>query len=384
MKTIVLCKGRLETLPQIMSLALVTKELGNEVEVLTSLSEQRTKDSFAEKGIDIVDLYPELEIASSTALGKLKHWRSFAKGAWKYIDKNTEDVLLWASSADTALALGRKLLHRNYVLHIRELYDKIARYRRALAKYARQASCVVVPEISRACIFRCWYDLEETPIVLPNKPTGHPRKVKLEIEDSRARSLLEEINENAKLVLYQGGIYPERELRFIAEGVQAMGDDWRLVVMGSAQNNYLEELRKCSSKLVHIPNVLAPRHLQVTSHAYVGIVTYSYTSLNNIFCAPNKIWEYSGFGMPMLCSNLPPLQMTVQANGAGACVNTNDISQITSALKQIDDNYESFSRNAVQLYDSIDIHEIIQNVLDIARRNTKHPGAVTASTCPDC
>ncbi len=364
MKLIVLCKTVFESLAAIMALPIVIKELGHDVEVITSRSEPQTKAAFAEKGINIIDLMPEFEPFPSTVLKKAHFWRTFAKRAWSQIGQKTEEAVLWISTGDTALALGKRLLRRHYVLQIRELYDKYPLYRRMLAKYARGASCVVVPQICRAGIFRSWYSLKQTPLVLPNKPANHPRRSNLEIEDERARDMLARLRGDEKIVLYQGGISPFRELRFVAEAVQTMDDGWRFAAMGTADKEYLENLRKSYPSLIYIPKVVAPYHLQITSHAYIGVVTYSYERLNNVFCAPNKTWEYAGFGLPMLCNDLPPLQLDVQANGAGLCVDIQDSRQIASALREIDDKYDSFSQAAQRLYDSIDTRNIMRSIMD--------------------
>ena len=82
-----------------------------------------------------------------------------------------------------------------------------------------------------------------------------------------------------------------------------LGSPWRLVLMGHATYG-MELIKQACPDLIHISHIDAPEHLDVTSHAYVGLVTYSYKSLNNIFCAPNKIWEYAAFGVPLVCSPL--------------------------------------------------------------------------------
>lgn len=384
MKVIILQKGVFGSLPQIMALATIIKELGHEVIVLTSSSRQQTKTYFFEKGIEIVDLCSECDTASSSMIRRFHNWKVFSKKAWPHINESGKDTLLWISSADTALALGKRLLQRCYILHIRELYDQIIfyHYRVALAKYAQHARCVVVPEISRACIFRYWYHLKETPIVLPNKPTEHPRKTHLEVEDARARNILQHVSQNDKILLYQGGISSDRDLRSIAQAVQQMGNEWRFIVMGNGDNNYIEALKRYSSKVIHIPNVPAPEHLQVTSHAYIGVVAYSLSSLNNIFCAPNKTWEYAGFGLPMLCNNLPTLQASVQTHGAGLCVDTENSDQVMSALTTIDENYQVFRNNAQQYYDSIDIRSIVQSIMDQSHSSKRFCESILRSRSP--
>ena len=349
-----------------MSLVLVLHEIGNEVEIVTGYTEQITKLCFSDMGISITDLFTKDECTVLNVFSKLLHWRRFSKRAWKYIEEQKNDGLLWVSTADTALALGKKLFQRHYVLQILELYDTFPFYRHMLAKYARNANCVVVPEMCRAAIFRSWYGLNATPIVLPNKPDQHPGHRNLKIADEQARNMLTALKPNEKILLYQGHITIERDVRAIASAIQKIGDGWRFVVMGPVHGDYLDKLRKSCPNVIYIPRIIAPDHLQITSHAHIGVITYSWDKLNHVFCAPNKIWEYAGFGLPMICNELPSLQYSVEANNAGICVDMADGEQIESAIKKINNNYDSFSIAALQLYDSIDVHKIVQHITDIA------------------
>lgn len=363
MKVIVIIKQRLDLLPAVMAVTSVVSELGHDVEIITSCSAPETKAKLAKKGINVTEVMPDFVQTCPNILSKVKFWRTFNKRTWNRINQEARDTFLWVGSADTALALGKRLLRRSYVLQLRELYDKLPIYRKCLAKYVHHANCVVAPEISRACIFRSWYGLKETPIVLPNKPTNHPRRSNLEIEDIRARDILATLGKDEKLVLYQGGIRPYSEIRFVAEAVQTMGDGWRFAAMGRGNKEYLETLKKNYPGFIYIPRISAPYHLQVTSHAYIGVVTYSHECLNFIFCAPNKTWEYAGFGLPMVCNDLPPLRSEVHKRGAGLCIDIQDSKKIASALQQIDRNYESFSQCSQHFYDSVDIRDIIQRIL---------------------
>ena len=252
MNICVVIKGRLEALPAVMAVTIVIRELGYNVEVITSKSQNQTKVSFGKKGIDIIDVMPHMKITRSSILKKLHTWLTFSKRVCHHIEKNNKDTLLWIASADTALALGKKLLQQHYVLQIRELYDTHLLYRRALTQYVHKASCIVVPEICRAAIFRSWYKLKETPIVLPNKPCRHPRRKNLEIEDERAKTAFESLTCEVKIVLYQGHIGYDRDVTLVAEVVQTMASGWRFVAMGPSHEDYLDKLKKNCPNIIYI------------------------------------------------------------------------------------------------------------------------------------
>lgn len=356
----ILCKGMFSSQVPLMTLALVAKELGHDIEVVTSSCEKRTEERYAGMGITVVSLCPEITFPVAGILGKIRFWRAFSKRAWSHLANKSPNNLLWIGSADTALALGKRLFARTYVLHIRELYDTVPHYRRALAKYAGRAKCVVVPEMCRAAILRSWYGLHQTPFVLPNKPAEHPKQRNLVIEDPQASAALASLHPNERIVLYQGHLGLGRDVLPVAEAVRRMGNGWRFVVMGPGNADYIARLTQNYPEVIHVPRVSAPLHLQITSRATIGVIVYGWDKLNNVFCAPNKIWEYAGFGLPMLCSDLPALQLTVQASGAGICVDMTDSIQMATALQQMGENYDQFSQSSVRFYDAVDIRSIIQ------------------------
>lgn len=362
MNIYILCKGQLEAQPPIMSLAIVLQELGHEVKIVTSFSAHKTKLEFGKNKIIVKDLFENDIIFSRNIFSKFLDWKVFARRAWRYIDSQKEDKLLWVGTADTALAIGNKLLSKKYVLNIFELYDTFPLYKFMLARYARNAKIVVVPEFCRASIFRSWYGLSKTPIVLPNKAEGHPRNRRLSIEDDNAKDILSKMRPENKIVLYQGHVERERDVRSVGKAVEELGEGWRFVVMGPVHGEYLNILKKYCPSLIYIPRLIAPSHLQITSYAHVGVVTYSWDKLNHVFCAPNKIWEYAGFGVPMICAELPALQISVGAKNAGVCVDMENSNEIKSALLYIDKNYEIFHSASKSFYDSVDTKNIIREI----------------------
>ena len=102
--------------------------------------------------------------------------------------------------------------------------------------------------------------------------------------------------------------------------------------------------------------------MEVTSHAKIGLVFYDDFSLNQAFCAPNKIYEYSGFGIPMLANKIPGLENTVGKFNAGKCIDF-ESEQLMEAIKEIDGNYERYSVNALALYDAVDNEGKIRQII---------------------
>jgi glycosyltransferase involved in cell wall biosynthesis len=119
-------------------------------------------------------------------------------------------------------------------------------------------------------------------------------------------------------------------------------------------------------ELYYIDYIPAPFHLNITQISDIGFLAYDYSRLNHIFCAPNKMFEYSMFGLPMLCNDVSGLFSTVGAEQAGLCVDFSSVDKIVSALRQLDKNYEKFRENSLNFYNIVDMYklhlELIENI----------------------
>ncbi|KAA2239193.1 glycosyltransferase family 4 protein [Chitinophaga agrisoli] len=315
--------------------------------------------------LEVINL--DIRAKGKDRFSKLAYWYKFRKRVWDYLKRQAGSYdALWIGSADTALCLGKKLQQEVYYLNVLELYDTLPWHRKLLRNYARNALAVVVPEYNRACIFRTWWGLRKTPFILPNAPYNIEVVQK---EDMAQRyqeiiSNLEQQSRGRKIILYQGLITPRRRLDEIAAAVGRLsGEDYLFVVLGPQYENYVEQLKAVNPATIWIPAIPAPYHLIITQMAYIGIVVYNYTNLNNIFCAPNKIWEYSYVSKPMICNDIPGLRFTVEYNKAGVCINTEDIESVVGAIRKIDGQYTDYTRKANEFFSLSRYKDTVSEIL---------------------
>lgn len=357
-------------LPPVLNITRIANELGYKVVLVTSKIHPLEKKSLHDIGIEYFELFGNK--INPDKKSKLKiydkaktylTWLIFRARAWKVIKNfNKFSPLVWIGSIDTAIALGKNLHRHHFIFHSHELLDCAPIRRRFARHYSLLAKCVVVPSDFRAEIIQAWFKLKGKPTVLPNKTYSHPRVrcafIKTDINPDIAAIL-----KNKKVVLYQGVIHRSRPLHHIAEAIYTLGENWHLVIMGNILDDSLCFIQKRYTNISVLPHIHAPHHLDITSYAHIGIVTYEGSSLNNIFCAPNKIWEYAGFGIPMLCSDIAGLRYTIGMNGAGICTNIDDTNQIMASLIKIDDNYKLYSTNASNFFNSTDERAIVKKIL---------------------
>ena len=360
---VLVCKGPIEALPPALSLAMLLSGLGPRVHLVCSTIEECNRASLQSLGVTVSDVGPH-GFLPANAIRKVIYWARFHDAAWSAIGRISSQPMLWIASGDTALCLGPKLRRGRYVLQLNELYDKRLLYRRGLASYARSAGCVVVPEPNRAAIVRSWYQLDKTPTLLPNKPSFHPR-ARVELSQVQRTFLpLLSLSPAERVVLYQGHIGFDRNLLPVAQAISSLGEGWRFLLMGT-DHGLLARLRRACPSLLHIPYVAPPAHLLVTAIARIGVLAYDFSSLNNIFCAPNKVWEYSGYGIPMLAQNLPGLTALFERFGAGRCVPFDGTSNIRQALAEVDSNYDRYHDASTALFESEDSPRTVAGILSM-------------------
>ncbi|MDD3663218.1 MAG: glycosyltransferase [Candidatus Pacebacteria bacterium] len=161
-----------------------------------------------------------------------------------------------------------------------------------------------------------------------------------------------------KNIFYQGYISRSRYVYKICEACERL-EDYTFVMMGGGDQNYIEEFKSRYSNIIHIGFVRPSEHLNITSYARMAIVKYDFVVLNAIYCAPNKTWEYTCFGIPVLAYNIPGLEYTIGSYNAGVCCDMDNQQEIKETIRKIDSNYEQYHQNAITFYNSFDVRETI-------------------------
>ena len=366
------CRNDIESIPPILNSIFILSEMGHRVSVISTF----IKD-------DIIELLNRNYGVQFHLLGKIvrgkdlltavnnnRRFRAFSIRKMNELSDSTD--VFWLSCATTALSLyGANICKKiKYIFSVHELYDHSIFFKLIVKKFMLNSSLNIVPEHNRAQIYRQWFQLAKTPLVFPNKTTLLFEKLKelnAEIYDSdKITHISEEIKEQAKgrrIVLYQGGIGKIRQIDKAVMAVKKMQDKFFFVLMGE-KNEYVKKLTNILPELYYIDYIPAPFHLNITQIADIGFLSYDYSRLNHIFCAPNKMFEYSMFGLPMLCNDVSGLSSTVGAAQAGLCVDFSSVDKIVSALRQLDENYGKFKENSFNFYNMVDINRLHSDLIE--------------------
>lgn len=333
-------------------------DLGFNVKLITCGISQHWEDILISKGVEIFDF--------SSSSSRLYNWigfHFFVRG----VLKKYPSYIIWMASADAALAMTKYLLRdKKFIIQIQELYDNNLIYKLMLKWFFKNASVSFVPDYIRSNIFQVWYGLKNMPYVLPNKPiVDFDFDNSIDYIKNNYPALYKLYSSNKKIILYQGLITSERDLTPLVHAVRDLGDDYIFLIMGQdfgVVDRYLDQ----TSNVMYIGYVPSGFHMHITSIAYIGVLSYDPIMLNNIFCAPNKIFEYSYFSLPMIGNDIVNLRYYLSICKSGKVVNFENVCDIKKSIIDIDDNYSFYSANSRYIYDSVSVKDVIYNAMSSA------------------
>ena len=362
MKVLYLMRNGLHMYPPCMSQIYYLHDLGIDVYVGFSECSPEAKKTLDDKKIPYIDF--GITRSKNKKWGKIQSYTTYRKHAIKFIKDNYEKGdCIWPGTADSAFSLRGFIERYPYVLSVLELYDTNSFYRKQVAKLVHTAQAIIACESTRASIMKSWWKLERKPYVMPNKPYSHPKTRCLQGTTVQTQEAIEKIKDK-KIILYQGIISADRDLGLLAKALKRIDEDIYLVLMGKTFYDGVEKVKQIYDKTIYLGFFSAPVHLEITSYATVGVANYDDSCLNNLFCAPNKIFEYSGFGMPILCSDSPGLQNTVGKYNAGVCVDFSSENAVVEGIKDIFNNASHYSIGAKKMFESVDNLSTMKDIVD--------------------
>lgn len=202
------------------------------------------------------------------------------------------------------------------------------------ARFMRRADSVVVVNQTIQEVYRSRYGVEG--VVLRNCGPAVPQEI---LDDPVDLHGLLGLPPGAPIVLYQGGLAAGRGLDVLVAATARFPEGAHTVLVGSGRLR--EELGKQAEELgladrVHfIPAVLPHELPAYTAAAAVGVIPYQPVSRNNLMALPNKVFEYTGAGIPFAASDLPELRRIANEEGCAAVYDPFDPHGLATAVTTI-------------------------------------------------
>lgn len=359
MRIILIHKTQLHRRPPMLTLLTLLCRLGYPITLITGGITQELLQTFRGK-IDI-QVVPQ---SSHSIWGKIRDYIFFRYKTLNILRSySPKTSILFIENADCLLALGRSIQKFRYILKIQELFYDSKLHFQSIKRLIRHAELVFMPEYNRSVLYKVWFKLTKDPIVFPNKTYFLPKEEVLEQLKIKYSEYLS-IFKNKKIILYQGIIHKERDLEPFIQAIEELPPEYKLLLIGEPVDETLSQYRAKYSHFEHMNFIPAPDYLLFTSLSYIGILTYDPYNLNTAYCAPNKIYEYAGYGLPMIGNNIPGLAIPFGKFNMGEIVDIADKNAIKKAVVNISSQYESYRKNAFRFFDETNLEQILKTALE--------------------
>ncbi|MGX8851838.1 glycosyltransferase [Amedibacillus sp. YH-ame10] len=367
-----ICLTTIEELPPVVTLVKILQDLKVDVTLITMYNEtDYISKTFTSKIEYIfldhrtVPVYSQKRSISRILKFRLnKIWKKLiARSVYNYISVND---CVWVLHEESAHLIGNKIRNYSYFITLYELNMQLQLHKdKLLENICKNAIKVIVPEYCRAHIVRTILGLDELPEILPNKPYEFSKVIST--LDNDKHNLLNEIKIKMKPIIVYAGIFiEERKLDSLFEMMYENSEKYELILIGH-RSNYLDGLLKefPSSNIHYLGYISAPNHLAAIAAADIGILTYyaNDKSLNSVFCAPNKIYEYTFLKKPVIGNDIPGLKYEIQNNMIGTICDIKNKDSIKNCIDEILKEYDRFSRNTEIFYNSVNIKQIIMEII---------------------
>lgn len=204
-----------------------------------------------------------------------------------------------------------------------------------------RADLVIAANEFRANAMQEHYGLAALPVTVGNIPPP-PRSTGAPSPGGELRGPRSE--DGIVRLVYQGDMSLARGIRAFIEAVPELPPRFELLLVGGGPD--LEALRGLTGSLGvgervrflgRVPNADLPA---VLARCDIGLISYPQTGLNNLYCAPNKLYEYAQVGLPILARENPVLRDALGRYRIG--VVTNDV---VAGVLEIEEEMDALRSN---------------------------------------
>ena len=234
--------------------------------------------------------------------------------------------------------LGKK---EPLIYYSAELYDASRFWiQRAMERSSRKLlSGIVTSQEDRGHHMLKMLDMELPLLVVPNSCYDY-------LDEIQIQSPAIQTPEAPPIVfIYQGTSNLKRRcLRELVDVFGSIDADVLFKIALGGETKYIEELKVLidGTRYPHhfelLDFVQYPEHFLATYRCHVGIMLYNENvSLNYRYCAPNKLYEYTMLGLPVISSDQPHLRREIEGHNFGICVDPLDRNAIADAVEAMTD-----------------------------------------------
>ena len=259
-----------------------------------------------------------------------------------------EPDIVWVNDFDT-LEVGLMLKEELGAFVVADLHelqsDRPFRNEDGSVEYIKSKESEILPRLDRvvtvsngiAAWYRDTYGLSDLPHVLYNSPTLNPTS---EYPNGGLRDCLG-LPSEVFLCVYTGNLIANRGLDRLIGAVASCDENVHLALVGPQNNKkslHLIETLIASlgveSRVHLVPPLPYDEVCNFVRDADLGIIPAVALTLNQKFGAPNKLFELTFAGLPILAVDIPERRAIIDEIGLGYYVSTNSVFELSRAIAQ--------------------------------------------------
>lgn len=146
------------------------------------------------------------------------------------------------------------------------------------------------------------------------------------------------INEDEKILLYQGGLQQGRGLELLIEAMDEIKEGHLLFIGGGKLTQPLKEQAEASKQAdrIHFIDKVPFQELpSYTREAYLGFQVLQNICFNHYSASSNKLFEYMMAHVPVISCDFPEIKKVVEETNTGLVVDSHNASEIANAVNQL-------------------------------------------------
>lgn len=182
-------------------------------------------------------------------------------------------------------------------------------------------------------------------------------------------SLARNLNNDRISIVYQGYLSESRKLSFFIKALNHLPKniEFKFIGDGPDLDTYknLADSMGLSDRIFFTGRLSNTEMMNELSNSHIGIISYSFDSLNNVYCSPNKIFEYAANKLPFIGTNQPFIERISKTYSIGETFKSNDIDSFVNGILKIIDNYSSYQEGMTSFLCDYNYNEELNKIMNI-------------------
>ncbi len=208
-------------------------------------------------------------------------------------------------------------------------------------RIVKRVNLLICASSERGQLMRKYYGLTNQPLTIPNVSQLSIQKSE---EVNRIMDNLSSFfSQCMPTIVYAGVVTKGRGLDMLVDAVIDLSPKYKLLVVGDGNARQELEQRldgKEGVKYAFTGKVPYYALGSLLSYCDLGYVYYPNNSLNNRYCASNKVYEYSSILLPMVGNDNPTLKKELEFYGIGIASDN-----VSEAIEDIMKDQETYKNN---------------------------------------